>query len=194
MVDIPEMQFLAIDGQGGPNTSPYYAQAVESLFSVAYALKFQTKTQLGRDMTVGPLEGLWRGSQEDYVRRNRGNWLWTMIIFQPGWITTEMLTVAQGKVRSKKPLSAIEDLRLTVLHEGLSVQTLHLGAYDNEGPVLARLHNEYMPRRGLTPPRRSPRDLPEYTWPDITGEAQDNPPSAGTNRPGCSPKLTCRPL
>lgn len=38
-----------------------------------------------------------------------------------------------------------------VLHEGLSVQTLHFGAYDDEGPVLARLHNEYMPRHGLTP-------------------------------------------
>lgn len=101
MVDVPEMQFLAIDGQGDPNTSPYYVQAVESLFSVAYALKFQSKTQLGRDMTVGPLEGLWRGSQEDYVRRNKGNWRWTMIIFQPDWITAEMLYVAQEKVRSK---------------------------------------------------------------------------------------------
>ena len=59
MVDVPAMNFLMIDGQGDPNTSPSYQAAVEALFSVAYAIKFKVKKTLAIDYGVLPLEGLW---------------------------------------------------------------------------------------------------------------------------------------
>lgn len=150
MVDVPEMQFIAIDGQGDPNTSRSYREAVECLFSVAYALKFQSKTELGLDLTVGPLEGLWRGSEEVFVGAAKGDWEWTMMISQPHWITAEMLRAASEKALLKRPLPAMGDLKATTLHEGLCLQILHLGAYDNEGPLLARLHHDYIPSNGLS--------------------------------------------
>jgi len=59
-VDVPRFQFLMIDGEGDPNTSPAYAQAVEALFSVSYSAKFMLKKgPLARDYAVMPLEGLW---------------------------------------------------------------------------------------------------------------------------------------
>jgi hypothetical protein len=149
IIDVPEMQFLAVDGQGDPNSSQSYSEAVGSLFSVAYALKFHSKAVHGRDFTVGPLEGLWRGSEEDYLRRNKVNWRWTMMIAQPEWIGADTLATAREKAWSKKRLPAIQELRLTRLQEGPSVQILHIGPYDDEGPVLARLHHDYMPNNGL---------------------------------------------
>jgi hypothetical protein len=150
LVEIPKQQFIAVDGQGDPNTSETYVQAVESLFSVAYTLKFHSKTELGLDFVVGPLEGLWRGAEEAYVRRQKGDWQWTMMIPQPDWISTGMVEDASRKAGSKKHLPALDKLRASTLHEGLSVQILHIGPYNAEGPVLARLHHEYLPANALS--------------------------------------------
>src|SRR5690606_41618990 len=54
IVDVPTMKYLMIDGHGDPNTSPEYAAAVAALFPVAYALKFASKRELGRDYVVMP--------------------------------------------------------------------------------------------------------------------------------------------
>src|SRR5512135_1567794 len=59
MVNVPDMQFLMVDGAGNPNTSQEYQEAVEALYAVAYALKFLLKKEQGVDYTVMPLEGLW---------------------------------------------------------------------------------------------------------------------------------------
>ncbi|MGH9061751.1 MAG: GyrI-like domain-containing protein, partial [Acidimicrobiales bacterium] len=57
LLDVPEQQFLAIDGSGNPNTAAEYVAAVEALYAVAYTLKFAGKKQAGRDFVVAPLEG-----------------------------------------------------------------------------------------------------------------------------------------
>ncbi|MEJ7635021.1 hypothetical protein [Aeromicrobium sp.] len=65
ILNVPAMQYLMIDGQGDPNTSRKFADAIATLFPVAYALKFASKRELGRDHVVVPLEGPWwpvRGS------------------------------------------------------------------------------------------------------------------------------------
>jgi len=58
-VDVPEMQFVKVDGKGDPNSAPAYRSAVEWLYGVSYALKFAAKAALGKDYVVPPLEGLW---------------------------------------------------------------------------------------------------------------------------------------
>lgn len=69
-VDIPELRYIAIDGVGDPNTSPDYSDAVQSLYAVAYTLKFASKAS-GRDFTVGPLEGLWWADDPSaFIRRD----------------------------------------------------------------------------------------------------------------------------
>ena len=59
ILDVPDQQYLMVDGHGDPNTSPAFTGAVEALYPVAYTLKFASKRDLGRDYVVPPLEGLW---------------------------------------------------------------------------------------------------------------------------------------
>ncbi|GAA2454069.1 GyrI-like domain-containing protein [Agromyces soli] len=154
VVDVPPMQALAIDGHGDPNTAPAYAQAVQALYSVAYALKFLSKRELGRDLVVAPLEGLWRADDPtSFVSRDKSAWSWTMLVVQPEWLDGSHLAVARARALEKAPAElrdAIERLELRRLHEGRCVQILHLGSYDDEGPTLAKLHDVFMPEHGLT--------------------------------------------
>jgi DNA-binding PadR family transcriptional regulator len=151
VVEVPELRYIAVDGHGDPNTAPAYANAVEALYGVAYTLKFASKNTLGRDFVVAPLEGLWRADDPAvFLARDKGSWSWTMMICQPDWITGAMVGEAVEKVAAKKAGPALADLRLHVFTEGPSVQILHVGPYDDEGPVLERLHREYLPANGLT--------------------------------------------
>ncbi|WGW14137.1 GyrI-like domain-containing protein [Saxibacter everestensis] len=151
LVDVPEFRYIAVDGHGDPNTSTKYAAAIEALYGVAYVLKFESKNALGRDFVVGPLEGLW-GSDDvsSFVRRDKDAWNWTMMIAQPDWISSDMVTAAIEKASAKKENAALGDLRILTLTEGASLQILHIGSYDDETPTLSRLHSEYMPGHDFT--------------------------------------------
>ena len=149
IVDVPEMQFLMVDGHGDPNTAQEYADAVEALFGVAYKMKFISKKTLERDHTVPPLEGLWWAEDMDtFISRDKSAWDWTMMIMTPNWITEEIFTAAVDEVRKKKAPASLDKVRLEKYHEGLSVQVMHIGSYDDETPVLAKLHDEFIPENG----------------------------------------------
>ncbi|WP_231104619.1 GyrI-like domain-containing protein [Haloechinothrix halophila] len=151
VVDVPEFQYIAIEGSGDPNTSAGYANAVAALYGVAYALKFASKKTLGRDFVVAPLEGLWRADDPTvFTTRDKDSWEWTMMISQPDWITEDMVRAAVDSVSKKKDNPALADIRPHTLIERTCVQILHIGSYDDEAPVLDRLHNQYMPEHGLT--------------------------------------------
>lgn len=148
VVDVPPLNFLMIDGKGDPNTAPEYATAVSWLFTVSYGVKFASKAA-GRDYGVAPLEGLWWSDDfADFTARRKARWSWTMMIMQPEWIGADEVETAAEKAATKlgeRPAS----LRLETLHEGLSVQTMHVGSYDDEGPLIARMHEEFLPANGL---------------------------------------------
>jgi len=150
VVEVPDLPFLMIDGHGDPNVSPAYAESVRALFTLSYAVRALAKIELGRVHTVGPLEGLW--SAEDphvFVAGDKSAWGWTMAISQPAWITHDIIETASKRVE-KKALAALDRVYFASYTEGTSVQILHVGSYDSEAPVLARLHNEYLPKHRLT--------------------------------------------
>jgi len=149
-VDVPPMQFLMIDGHGDPNTAQEYRDAVEALYAVAFRVKFMSKKELGRDYVVPPLEGLWWAEDMETFTtgRDKSAWDWTMVIMQPEWIAQEMVDEAVRQTGKKGLLPALGKMRLENTHEGLSVQIMHIGSYDDEGPTLARLHNEWIPENG----------------------------------------------
>jgi hypothetical protein len=150
VVDVPEMQFLMVDGHGDPNVAQEYQDAVEALYAVAYKIKFTSKKQLGRDYIVPPLEGLWWA--EDMASfstaRDKSQWDWTMMIMTPEWITAEIFVDTVDVVRKGKNPAALDKVRLASYHEGLAVQIMHIGSYDDEGPTLKKLHAEFMPEHG----------------------------------------------
>jgi len=141
VVDVPPMNFLMIDGHGDPNTAQEYQDAVEALYAVAYALKFRSKKEKGMDYVVPPLEGLWWvENMEEFSTEDKSAWSWTMMVMQPEWITQEMFEAALEQVEKKKNLPALSRLWLESHHEGLAVQILHIGSYDDEAPTIARMH------------------------------------------------------
>jgi hypothetical protein len=150
VVDVPPMNFLMIDGHGDPNTAQEYKDAVEALYAVAFRIKFISKNEVGRDYVVPPLEGLWWAEDMETFTtgRDKSAWDWTMMIMQPEWVTPEMFEEALKQVEKKKNPPALPKLRLERYHEGLSVQILHIGSYDDEGPTLDRMHHEFIPENG----------------------------------------------
>ena len=149
-VDVPEMQFVMVDGHGDPNTTQDYKDAVEALYAVAYKIKFMSKKGLEKDYTVPPLEGLWWAEDlETFIIRDKSQWDWTMMIMTPDWISAELFADAIGQVRKAKDPAAINKVQLERYHEGLSVQIMHIGSYDDEGPVLSQMHSDFIPDNGF---------------------------------------------
>lgn len=156
VLEVPPLQYLMIDGAGDPNTSPVYAEAVSALFPVAYTLKFSSRAELGIDTVVMPLEGLWHA--EDMAsftsRRDKSAWQWTLLLMVGDHVTPDLFARAVDAVEAKsakkrEPLPALRSVRLETLQEGLCVQTLHIGPFDDEAPVLEELHDRFIPDNGL---------------------------------------------
>ncbi len=145
-VDVPEMQFIMVDGHGDPNTAQEYKDAVEALYAVAYKMKFISKNTLEKDYVVPPLEGLWWAEDMGtFLTRDKSAWDWTMMIMTPEWITPEIFDDAVEQVHKKKNPAALDLVRVERYAEGHSVQIMHVGSYDDETPVLAKMHDEYIP-------------------------------------------------
>jgi hypothetical protein len=139
ILELPPLRYLAVDGHGDPNTTPY-REAIEAIYSAAYPLKFASK-KAGRDYVVPPLEALWSASDMDAftARRDKSQWDWTVLSLVPDIVGEELLDMITGS-----------RVRLETIDEGLCVQTLHIGPFDEEGPTLARMHDDFIPGNGLT--------------------------------------------
>lgn len=107
---------------------------------------------------VGPLEGLWwADDMATFVTREKSAWKWTMMIRQPDWLHGEHLdqvletSIAKNGDKSDAPTdeATLRSVRLETFDEGDCVQVLHVGSYDDEGPILAKLHNEYIPQNKM---------------------------------------------
>jgi hypothetical protein len=151
IVTVPSLQFLMVDGHGDPNTSKAYQDALTSIYPLAYKLKFFSKGELDRDYSVMPLEALWWSDDMDSFTsaRDKSRWDWTLMNMLPEWITREHLDAAREMIARKGGAPALDAVRLERFDEGLSVQTLHIGSYDDEAPVLDAMHNEFVPAHRL---------------------------------------------
>lgn len=151
ILTVPKLQYIMVDGHGDPNTSQEFTDAVEALYPVAYKLKFASKNDLGRDYVVGPLEGLWWAEDMGAFTavRDKSKWDWTLMLLTPDWIAEDMFEAAVKKIREKNTPKKLSQVRFEVLDEGLCVQTLHIGSYDDETPVLEKMHHEFIPENGF---------------------------------------------
>ncbi len=142
IVDVPEMNYLMIDGQGSPGTSEVYQKAVEALFVLSYTLKFMVKKgEMKIDYGVMPLEGLWWADDlSAFTEARRDEWKWTMMIMQPDIITADMVESARAQAIQKKGLASLSEVRFEAFTEGKSGQILHVGPFTTEGPTIEGLH------------------------------------------------------
>ena len=141
-VEVPKLNYLAIDGEGDPNTSQEYKDSIEALMTVSYKTKFIMKKEHKKDYVVMPLEGLW---WEDGVNKvsieDKSKWKWTSILMQPNFVKEEHIGQAKEEVAKKKNLPSLDKIKFIELDEGLSAQILHIGPYSEEGPTVEKLHN-----------------------------------------------------
>lgn len=142
LVDVPEMNFLMIDGQGDPNTSEAFQNAVNALYPLAYTLKFMVKKgEIGVDYGVLPLEGLWwSDDMAAFSVDKKEDWKWTLMIMQPEYITEDMVAVAKNEVERKKNPPALSQVRFASFRVGRAAQTLHVGPFSEEGPTVEKVH------------------------------------------------------
>ncbi|MGW2717729.1 GyrI-like domain-containing protein [Streptomyces sp. NPDC001492] len=142
LAEVPEQNFLMVDGTGDPHTSTGYRAAVEALYTASYALKFAVKRgPSGFDYKVMPLEGLWwTPDMADFSVDRKQDWLWTMMIAQPPVVTAGLVARTLSDPKLRKEAKALPWLRFEPFTEGLVAQIMHVGPYTAEGPTVAALH------------------------------------------------------
>lgn len=126
-----------IEGKGNPN-SVDFSDKVEVLYSLAYAVRMMPKQgyipEGYFEYTVYPLEGLWdlteKGRKSETL--DKDELLYTIMIRQPDFVTKEVAERAYEIVRKKKPNPLIDKVSFDAIEDGLSVQMLHIGPYDDE--------------------------------------------------------------
>ena len=140
IVEVPPMNYFMVDGEGGP-AAESYQQAIEALYGLSFTVKFDVKQGAGPNYTVMPLEGLWWAKDITAFSADRKDeWLWKMKIMQPDYVTAKHVNAATKQLREKKNPLALDKIRFESYHEGPSVQILHIGPYDDEGPTIAQMH------------------------------------------------------
>lgn len=154
LVDVPEMNFIAVRGQGDPNQEDgEYKAAMGMLYGVAYTIKMSKmgdhRMEGYFDYVVPPLEGFWwqegRGDI-DYSRKDTFQWI--ALIRLPDFVTKEEFdwAIDEATRKKKQDFSKVEYF---TYQEGLCVQCMHLGAYDDE-PRTVKLMEQFMEEQGLT--------------------------------------------
>ena len=141
VVEVPKMNFLMIDGDGGPN-HPTFQNAIEVLFPLSYTLKFMIKkSDIGIDYGVLPLEGLWwADDMSSFIKDKKDDWKWTLMIMQPELVKKEMVVKAIEEVRKKKNPVALPLVRFESFAEGKAAQIMHIGPFSEEGPTVEKVH------------------------------------------------------
>ena len=140
IIDVGPMIFLAVDGMGDPNTSEEYVHAIEVLYGLSYAIKMGNKDIL--EYRVSPLEGFWSViGFTSSAAIDKDQFVWTMAIRQPEFVTEEILGQAKEKLTKKKPHLDTSRARLESITEGLCVQALHIGPYDDEPATITQMES-----------------------------------------------------
>lgn len=134
LIEIPKQKFITISGKGNPNGEAF-SERVGLLMSIAYGIKMNYKKSVSSDeeitdYTVYPVEGLWTSDSDDYT--DKDEYVYTIMVRQPEFITDEMYYSAVEKIKIKKPNELIDEVKFETVEDGLVVQMLHIGSYDSE--------------------------------------------------------------
>lgn len=172
IVEVPRFQFAMIDGQieagEGPSTSASFQEALQALYGISYTLKFTAKLRKENpiDYPVMALEGLWWVKSGEFSFERKEDWLYTLMMLQPDFISAEMYAEALEQLRKKRGDNpSLAKMRLESFEEGLSMQIMHIGPYADEPATIEKMdafarENGYRPRGKhheiyLSDPRRA---------------------------------------
>lgn len=152
IVNAPKANYIAVRGKGDPNEAGgAYQQAIGVLYAVAYTLKMSYKTDHKIEgffeYVVPPLEGFWwQGEANGVDHANKAAFNWISVIRLPDFVTEKDFAWAVEAASKKKRLDCSSAEFLTV-DEGLCVQIMHVGSFDDEAASVA-LMDEYLAKNG----------------------------------------------
>lgn len=152
IVDIPSMNYIAIKGKGNPNEkNGAYQKAIGILYAIAYTLKMSYKTSYKIEdffeYVVPPLEGFWWQDNidgVDYSNKDTFNWISTIRL--PDFVKKQDFNWAVNQVVNKKHLDC-SSVEFITIEEGLCVQIMHIGSYDNE-PISVEIMDKFIKENG----------------------------------------------
>jgi len=160
-VTVPPCTYFSLRGSGNPNDS-YFAEYIGVLYALSYAVKMSLKRnsslELGLsqegycDYTVYPLEGVWDITDEakimDSPALDKNSLVFDLMIRQPGFVTEDFAYKILQQVSENKPHELLQKIQFSRWEEGLCVQMLHIGSYDNE-PASFRTMEEFAQRHDV---------------------------------------------
>ena len=152
IIDVPEMQFVAIEGKGNPNDeNGEYQNAIPILYGIQYAIKMSKNGNNIPDgyfdYVVPPLEGFWwLDSNEDFSSKSKYNWL--SLIRLPEFVNKKVFDWACEEASKKKNIDTQKAKYITI-KEGLCVQCMHIGSYDEE-PKTLKIMDDFVAANNMT--------------------------------------------
>ena len=154
IVTVPKMNYIAVMGKGNPNEEGgAYQNAISVLYAVAYTLKMSYKTDYKIEgffeYVVPPLEGFWWQEDTDgvdYTDKSKFNWI--SVIRLPDFVSQKDFDWALATASKKKKLDC-SSAEFMSIEEGMCVQMMHLGAFDDE-PATVAIMDEYIKQNGYT--------------------------------------------
>ena len=145
MVEIKPAVYLGIEGRGGPDGEAF-SEAIGALYGMAFTIKMTRKFAGKGDYAVCKLEALW----PEIANMEKEKWPWELLIRTPEFIEAKDLEQAAAVLTKRGKGTGVERVRLRRLEEGVCVQALHVGAYDEEPLTIAQMQ-ELSAQRGYEP-------------------------------------------
>lgn len=148
LLAVPMQSFIMISGKGNPNDTAF-SDKVAALYSLAYAIKMGYKAAATKgeffedihDFSVYPLEGVWKQKEDGELVKEELEY--TIMIRQPDFITEAMVKEALERVKKKKPSSLLEEIQFDTMQDGMCVEILHIGPFDDE-PASFEKMNQFL--------------------------------------------------
>lgn len=162
-IDVPEMKFFTLDGRGNPNSEEFH-EHIETLYALSYAIRMMPKKGITPEgyfeYTVFPLEGHWdldeEGRKLDYL--DKDHFVYQLMIRQPDFVTEELFEYAVNSVKEKKPHLKVDQVKFETIREGVCVQAMHIGSYDDE-PQTFELMEQFCLENNLKRAEKTHREI-----------------------------------
>lgn len=142
LITVAAYKFFTLSGEGNPNDA-FFAEYIQCLYSLSYALKMKWKKENGFDYAVYPLEGVWSlkaSAQQDSGTLNKDNLSFQLMMRQPDFVSEAYAAGIMEEVKNKKPHPLLDNVRFETISDGTCVQMLHVGSYDNEPESFAEMN------------------------------------------------------
>ncbi len=138
LVKVGPATYLSIAGKGAPGGDAF-SEAIGALYGIAFTVKMTRKFAGKGDYTVSKLEGLWPDFTSGKAIPDKNQWNWQMMIRTPKFVTQKDVAQAIAVLQKRGKGAEVQRVRLESLKEGLCVQALHVGPYENECATIAAM-------------------------------------------------------